>query len=108
MERSEKKKILTQKINKSEQELADKLALVKSMGKDFAVIGGIVVAAFAVMKLVAGDESQKEKDGENEDSVIFSTLKGVALSVALAFAKDKLVDFIDKLNQEKEIETDKK
>ncbi len=100
LNRTERKILLNQKIKQSEAELDEKLDQYKSVGKDALLIGGILVAAYAIMKLVSSENRKEDKGIKNEDSVVFSAIKGAALSFALGIAREKLLGIVDQMTNE--------
>lgn len=103
MDRTEKKIALNKQINDIMSDLKDKAADVKILGKDVLIIGGLVVAGYALSKLLTGeDEEESGTSAAKEPSVLSSALKGAATSILLAVAKQKLTEYLENLNEESE------
>mgnify|MGYP006908583723 CR=1 FL=1 len=104
MNRNEKKIALNKQIKDVTEDLQDKAKGLKDLSKDALVVGGILVAAYSLMRLFQSDESETsdslERDVE-EPSIASSTLKGVATSVLLALAKNKLSEYLESLDNAK-------
>ncbi len=108
--REERKELLQESIDKYLGAIETQIGDLKKVGKNALVIGGIIVAVYAITELllpegkeekhdieplaIAEPEPEKEKEG---DSMLWSALKGAATSVLLAVAKEKLLELIDHL-----------
>ena len=108
--REERKELLQDSIDKYLGAIETQIGDLKKVGKNALVIGGIIVAVYAITELLLPDgeeekqtneplllsepEPVKEKEG---DSLIWGALKGAATSVLLAVAKEKLMELIDHL-----------
>lgn len=107
--REERKELLQESIDKYLGAIETQIGDLKKVGKNALVIGGIIVAVYAITELLLpeGEEKQadeplllpepepaKEKEG---DSLLWGALKGAATSVLLAVAKEKLMELIDHL-----------
>ena len=78
---------------------------LKKVGKNALVIGGVVLTAYALTEFLLPSDKQKtsfnpkpieqEDDDNDENSFVWAALKGVATSVLLAVAKNKLLGIID-------------
>ncbi len=103
MNREEQKLAISNKIEKISGELNEQVSEYKDLGRNVAIIGGILVSAYALIKMISSDdEPTSESSKKEEGSILFSTLKGVAVSVALALVKDKLIEFLSNLDEENE------
>lgn len=87
------------------------------IAKNALIIGGACLAVYSVVQVLTSDKEPKQKikktsaettlvvaPEEKEDSVVWSTLKGVALSIALSLVRQKLVDAIATLTATDEAE----
>lgn len=107
--REERKELLQESIDKYLGAIETQIGDLKKVGKNALVIGGIIVAVYAITELLLpeGEEKQsneplllaepepaKEKEG---DSILWGALKGAATSVLLAVAKEKLMELIEHL-----------
>ncbi|GAB3178299.1 hypothetical protein [Telluribacter humicola] len=67
-------------------------------GKHALVIGGVVAGVYLAMEALLPAENKPSADKprkESNSSTLGSTLKGVALSMALAWARKRLTDFLE-------------
>ncbi|WP_259015572.1 hypothetical protein [Emticicia fluvialis] len=104
--REERKEQLQESIDKYLGAIETQIGDLKKVGKNALVIGGIIVAVYAVTELLlpAGKktiedheplpEPEPEKAG---DSMLWAAMKGAATSILLAVAKEKLLELIDHL-----------
>lgn len=97
--KSKTKTELEQIVNNTQKAITDQLGQYKNHGKNVMVIGGIIVAAYAVSQMFS-DDVKEENPEPKGNSIMGSALTGLASSVALAFLKDKLMDVISKLDHE--------
>ncbi|MCR9065871.1 MAG: hypothetical protein NXI00_18010 [Cytophagales bacterium] len=100
MNRTEKKIALNKQINEFADDLKSKAGDYKHLAKDALIVGGIVLAGYAISRLFTDEdeEESEEKQAVNvstEPSIFSSALKGVATSVLLAVAKSKLTDILE-------------
>ncbi|MFT6879776.1 MAG: hypothetical protein ACI9QN_002691 [Arcticibacterium sp.] len=101
MDRNEKKIALKKQIQDSTKELQGTAESLKDLSRDLLVVGGILVAAYSLMKVFQSNEPNTNDtliEIDNEPSIVASTLKGVATSVLLAIAKNKLSEYIENLD----------
>jgi len=100
LDRNEKKIALNKQIQDSTEELHAKAESLKDLSRDVLVIGGILIAAYSLMRVFQSSEPETETILEETDkpSIVASTLKGVATSVLLAIAKKKLSEYIESLD----------
>jgi hypothetical protein len=100
LDRNEKKIALNKQIQYSKEELHGKAESLKDLSRDILVIGGILVAAYSLMRVFQSSEPEIETtlQGTDKPSIVASTLKGVATSVLLAIAKKKLSEYIESLD----------
>jgi len=106
--REERKELLQESIDKYLGAIETQIGDLKKVGKNALVIGGIIVAVYAITELLLPEgkeekqeseplpiiEPEKEKEG---DSMLWSAMKGAATTVLLAIAKEKLLELIDHL-----------
>jgi hypothetical protein len=109
--RDERKELLQESVNKYLEAIETQIGDLKKVGKNTLVIGGVIVAAYALTELLlpaATKQSSKklpnnalpivvEDQEEEEDSVIWSALKGAAMSLLLTIAKDKLLGLMENM-----------
>jgi hypothetical protein len=101
--REERKELLQESANKYLEAIEMQIGDLKKVGKNTLVIGGVIVAAYALTELLLPSQKQKtsseplllvEEENESE-SIVWAALKGAATSLLLALAKDKLLEFMD-------------
>lgn len=104
--REERKEFLQESANKYLEAIETQIGDLKKVGKNALVIGGVVLTAYALTELLLPSAKQKisldpkpivEEDDNDEDSFVWAALKGVATSVLLTIAKNKLLGIIDNL-----------
>jgi hypothetical protein len=67
------------------------------------IIGGIVMAAYAITRIFSDDTEEEEPLAKKaESSFIGTALTGVVTSVLLTLAKNKILELIEQLNQNEE------
>ena len=103
--REERKEFLQESANKYLEAIEMQIGDLKKVGKNALVIGGVVLTAYALTELLLPSDKQKislkpkpieqEDDDNDENSFVWDALKGVATSVLLAVAKNKLLGIID-------------
>lgn len=99
--RDQKKSKLENIIKSSTDAIENQLVDYKDKGKNALVIGGIIVAAYALSRLfVDKDEPEEIKtvDSPKETSFLGSAVGGVVTSVLLTLAKNKILELIEHLN----------
>ena len=104
--REERKELLQESANKYLEAIETQIGDLKKVGKNTLIIGGAIVAAYALTELLlpspkrqASNENlplKLENDNE-EDSIIWAALKGAATSLLLAVAKDKLLGLMNNI-----------
>lgn len=99
MDRAEKKAALNKQINEATREIKERANDYKSKGKDALIIGGIIVAGYAISKLLSSSEKSElpappEASVEEKPSVLGAALKGAATSIVLSVVQKKLMDYI--------------
>lgn len=109
--RDERKELLQESVNKYLEAIETQLGDLKKVGKNTLVIGGVIVAAYALTELLlpAATEQPRKKlpnnalpvviedENDEEDSIIWSALKGAAMSLLLTIAKDKLLGLMENM-----------
>lgn len=105
--REEKKEALQESVNKYLEAIETQIGDLKKVGQNALVIGGVIVAAYALTELLLPEPSRKknldplpirEREEEDEsESMFWSALKGAATTLLLTVAKQKLVDLIEHL-----------
>ncbi len=103
--REERKTQLVNTISSVTTAIENQLGDYKTKGKNILVIGGIMVAAYALARLLSDDETEEETliaENKQEKSVFLSALTGVATTVLLSIAKTKLLDLLEQYNEKNE------
>lgn len=104
--REERKEFLQESANKYLEAIETQIGDLKKVGKNALVIGGVVLTAYALTELLLPSAKQKtmldpepsvQEEDNDEDSFVWAALKGVATSVLLTIAKNKLLGIIDNL-----------
>ena len=114
--RDERKELLQESVNKYLEAIETQIGDLKKVGKNTLVIGGAIVAAYAITELLLPDATPKrsrtlasnalsgnalpivvEKQEDEEESMIWSALKGAAMSLLLTIAKDKLLGLMNNI-----------
>jgi hypothetical protein len=115
--REERKEFLQESANKYLEAIEMQIGDLKKVGKNTLVIGGIVLTAYALTELLLPSDKQKislkpkpieqEDEDNDENSFVWAALKGVATSVLLNIAKNKLLGIIDNFTTDatKNVET---
>jgi hypothetical protein len=103
--REERKEFLQESANKYLEAIEMQIGDLKKVGKNALVIGGVVLTAYALTEFLLPSDKQntsfnpkpieQEEDVNDENSFVWAALKGVATSVLLAVAKNKLLGIID-------------
>ena len=103
--REERKEFLQESANKYLEAIEMQIGDLKKVGKNALVIGGVVLTAYALTEFLLPSDKQntsfnpkpieQEEDDNDENSFVWAALKGVATSVLLAVAKNKLLGIID-------------
>jgi hypothetical protein len=88
---------LENQVKKASKAIAEQFDGYKNHGKTALVIGGIIVAAYAITQLFEEDET--ETITQKEPSIIGGAITGLATTVALNFAKEKLMAYLDKTSE---------
>jgi hypothetical protein len=116
--RDERKEFLQESVNKYLEAIETQIGDLKKVGKNTLVIGGVIVAAYAITELLLPDATPKrsktvssnnnalsgnalpiiiDEEQEEEESMIWAALKGAAMSLLLTIAKDKLLGLMENM-----------
>ncbi len=106
--RTERKEALKESVDKYLEAIENQIGDLKKVGKNAAVIGGAIVAAYAITELLLPAPRREEGNAlpmntrhEDEgDSFIWTAIKGAATTLLLTLAKEKLMDLIDHLTEQ--------
>ncbi|UBM59780.1 hypothetical protein LAG90_03850 [Marinilongibacter aquaticus] len=102
LDRNERKLALEKQVDDFTEKLKSRADRFSNVGKDALIIGGLITLGYVLTKLMDDDDEEPETPAKSDrsESLIFSTLKGVATSVLLAMAKDKLVEYLNSLKED--------
>jgi len=113
--RDERKELLQESVNKYLEAIETQIGDLKKVGKNTLVIGGVIVAAYAITELLLPDATPKRnrtlsgnalpsntlpiiiEEEQEEESMIWAALKGAAMSLLLTIAKDKLLGLMENM-----------
>ncbi len=110
--RDERKELLQESVNKYLEAIETQIGDLKKVGKNTLVIGGVIVAAYALTELLLPDATPKRsknnalssnalpivvEEEQEEESMIWAALKGAAMSLLLTIAKDKLLGLMENM-----------
>lgn len=114
--RDERKELLQESVNKYLEAIETQIGDLKKVGKNTLVIGGVIVAAYALTELLLPAATPKrnktlmgnalpsnalpivvEEEPDEEESMIWAALKGAAMSLLLTIAKDKLLGLMENM-----------
>jgi hypothetical protein len=104
--RESRKEALQQAASKSLEAIQTQLGDLKKVGTNALIIGGTIVAVYALMEVLlpAAKPRKEEQFTENEhedigESILWAGVKGIATSLLLALAKEKLMELIEQLTE---------
>ncbi|ADQ16836.1 hypothetical protein [Leadbetterella byssophila] len=87
-------------IENATEALQNQLSAYKEKGGNILIVLGILASAYALYKLLTDDDEVKASAPKNE-SFLRNALVGLATSVAVGFAKNQILDFMEQLMNEK-------
>ncbi len=83
------------------EQIADIKQVAKEKGTQILVAGAVVAAAYLLYSLLSSDQSKSEKKSEKkESSFLGNAITSYAVGIALSLAKDQLVDYLRRLEEE--------
>ncbi len=104
--RKSRKEALQQTAEKSLEAIQSQLGDLKRIGKNALIIGGTIVAVYALTEVLLPatkprkEEQFVEKEDENVgESIFWAGVKGIATSMLLALAKDKLMELLEQITE---------
>ena len=100
--RDQRKSQLENAISSASKAIEGQLGDYKDKGKNLLIVGGIVVAAYALTKLFTDDEDELPQNDKKQSSFLGSALTGMLTTVLLTLAKNKILEIIEQLNQNEE------
>lgn len=101
--REERKELLQESANKYLEAIETQIGDLKKVGKNTLIIGGVIVAAYALTELLLPESKRKttnealpiHEDESEGESIVWTALKGAATTLLLTIAKDKLLDLMN-------------
>lgn len=88
-----KKKELENQVKNASDALSSMVETYKSQGKTILVVGGILVAAYAITQLF--DDTEEDTIEKKDPSIFGGAITGLATTIALNFAKQKLMAYLE-------------
>lgn len=89
-------------IENATHALQNQLSEYKEKGSNALIVLGIMASAYVLYKLLTDDDAEDTaKAPVKNDSFMRNALIGLATSVAVGFAKNQILDFLDSLMNEK-------
>lgn len=82
------------------ESIADMKQIAKEKGTQILVAGAVVAGGYLLYSLLSGNDKSEKKAEKNESSFLANALTSYAIGMALSFAKDQLVDYLRKLEEE--------
>ncbi|MEY2792894.1 MAG: hypothetical protein RJA76_886 [Bacteroidota bacterium] len=83
------------------QTISDIKETAKVRGGQILLAGGVLAGGYLLYTLLSGSDKKekkaKEKDESKEGSALGSVVASYALAIALSLAKDKLVEYLEKV-----------
>ncbi len=81
--------------------LQNQLTEYKEKGGNILIVLGIIASAFVLYKLLTDDdEEETSRAAAKQENFLRNALIGLATSVAVGFAKNQILDFIDRFMNE--------
>jgi len=86
--------------DKIDEQIADIKQVAKEKGTQILVAGAVVAGTYLLYSLLSGGDKSEKKAAKKESSFIGNAITSYAVGVALSLAKDQLVDYLRKLEEE--------
>lgn len=81
--------------------LQNQLSEYKEKGGNMLIVLGIIASAYVLYKLLTDDDKEElPRTAVKNESFLRNALIGLATSVAVGFAKNQILDFIDRFMNE--------
>jgi hypothetical protein len=87
-------------IENATEALQNQMNAYKEKGGNVLIVLGIIASAYALYKLLTDDEDEPVPPS-NKDHFFRNALIGLASSVAVGFAKNQILDFLERMMNEK-------
>lgn len=81
------------------ESIADIKQVAKEKGTQILVAGAVVAGAYLLYSLLSSDNSEKKSE-KKESSFLGNAITSYAVGIALSLAKDQLVDYLRKLEED--------
>lgn len=81
------------------ESIADIKQVAKEKGTQILVAGAIVAGAYLLYSLLSSDNSEKKSE-KKESSFLGNAITSYAVGIALSLAKDQLVEYLRKLEED--------
>jgi hypothetical protein len=81
------------------ESIADIKQVAKEKGTQILVAGAVVAGAYLLYSLLSSDKSEKKSE-KKESSFLGNAITSYAVGIALSLAKDQLVEYLRKLEEE--------
>ncbi|CAM3357298.1 hypothetical protein [Aquirufa ecclesiirivi] len=95
-----------------EKELSEEVGEIKQQikekGSQALLIGGVLLGSYLLYSLLSGSEKKSKLDTKEGSSFLGGAIKSYAIALALSLAKDKLVEFLQQLEENNQEVTNKK
>ena len=72
---------------------------IKEKGSQALLIGGVLLGSYLLYSLFSGSEKKSKSEAKEGGSFIGGAIKSYAIALALSLAKDKLVEFLQQLEE---------
>ena len=82
------------------ESIADIKQVAKEKGTQILVAGAVVAGAYLIYSLLTDSDKSEKKSEKKESSFLSNALTSYAVGIALSLAKDQLVDYLRKLEEE--------
>ncbi|MEY2895586.1 MAG: hypothetical protein RIS42_1305 [Bacteroidota bacterium] len=82
------------------ESIADIKQVAKEKGTQILVAGAVVAGAYLLYSLFSGSDKSEKKSEKKESSFLGNAITSYAVGIALSLAKDQLVDYLKKLEEE--------
>ncbi len=81
------------------ESIADIKQVAKEKGTQILVAGAVVAGAYLLYSLLSSDKSEKKSE-KKESSFLGNAIATYTVGIALSLAKDQLVDYLRKLEED--------
>jgi hypothetical protein len=82
------------------ESIADIKHVAKEKGTQILVAGAVVAGAYLLYSLLSGSDKSEKKSEKKESSFLANAITSYAVGIALSLAKDQLVEYLRKLEEE--------